>query len=40
MRLSTTILLEETGGTLPSVDINNSAELLDIMDGYIDPGEK
>ena len=29
-----------TGGTLPGVDINNSAELLDIMDGYLDPGEK
>jgi hypothetical protein len=26
-----------TGGTLPGIDINNSAELLDIMDGYLDP---
>ena len=26
-----------TGGTWPGVDISNSAELLDILDGYIDP---
>ncbi len=29
-----------TGWTLPGVDINNSAELLDIMDGYLDPGRR
>jgi hypothetical protein len=28
------------GGTLPGVDINNSAELLDIMEGYLDPGRR
>jgi hypothetical protein len=26
-----------TGGTLPGVDINNNAKLLDIMDGIVDP---
>jgi hypothetical protein len=30
----------EGGGTLPGVDISNSAELLDIMDGYLDPGRR
>jgi hypothetical protein len=25
------------GGTLPGVDLSNSAELLDIMEGYLDP---
>jgi len=29
-----------TGWTLPGVDINNSAELLDIMEGYLDPGRR
>jgi len=29
---------KKTGWTLPGVDINNSAELLDIMEGYLDPG--
>jgi hypothetical protein len=29
---------KQTGGTWPGVDISNSAELLDIMDGYLDPG--
>ena len=28
------------GGTLPGVDISNSAELLDIMEGLIDPGRR
>lgn len=26
-----------TGGTLPGVDIDNNAKLLDIMDGVVDP---
>lgn len=29
-----------TGGTWPGIDISNSAELLDIMDGYLDPGRR
>jgi hypothetical protein len=29
-----------TGGTWPGVDISNSAELLDIMEGYLDPGRR
>lgn len=29
---------KQGGGTLPRVDISNGAELLDIMEGYIDPG--
>ena len=29
-----------SGGTLPGVDISNSAELLDIMEGYLDPGRR
>jgi hypothetical protein len=29
-----------TGGTLPGVDINNSAELWDILDSYVDPGRR
>jgi hypothetical protein len=29
---------KQTGGTWPGIDISNSAELLDIMDGYLDPG--
>jgi hypothetical protein len=31
---------KRTGGTLPGVDINNSAELWDILDGYLDPGRR
>lgn len=31
---------KRTGGTLPGVDISNSAELLDIMEGYLDPSRK
>jgi hypothetical protein len=31
---------KRTGWTLPGVDINNSAELLDIMEGYLDPGRR
>jgi hypothetical protein len=31
---------KKTGWTLPGVDINNSAELLDIMEGYLDPGRR
>jgi len=29
-----------TGGTWPGIDISNSAELLDIMEGYLDPGRR
>jgi hypothetical protein len=29
-----------TGGTWPGIDINNSAELLDIMEGYLDPSRR
>ncbi len=28
------------GGTWPGIDINNSAELLDIMEGRLDPGRR
>jgi len=28
------------GGTWPGIDISNSAELEDIMDGYLDPGRR
>jgi hypothetical protein len=28
------------GGPLPGVDISNSADLLDIMEGYLDPGRR
>jgi len=31
---------KRTGGTWPGVDINNSADLLDIMDGYVDPSRR
>jgi hypothetical protein len=31
---------KRTGGTLPGIDINNSAELWDILDGYVDPGRR
>ena len=31
---------KRTGGTWPGIDINNSAELLDIMDGYLDPSRR
>jgi hypothetical protein len=31
---------KKTGGTWPGIDINNSAELLDIMDGYLDPSRR
>ncbi len=31
---------KRTGGTWPGIDISNSAELLDIMDGYLDPGRR
>ena len=30
----------QSGGTFPGIDIDNSAELLDIMDGYFDPGRR
>jgi len=30
----------KTGGPMPGVDINNSAELWDILDGYIDPSRR
>lgn len=28
------------GGTRPGVDLSNSAELLDIMEGYLDPSRR
>jgi hypothetical protein len=28
------------GGTLPGIDIDNSADLLDIMEGYLDPDRR
>lgn len=31
---------KRTGGTWPGIDINNSAELLDIMEGYLDPSRR
>jgi hypothetical protein len=31
---------KRTGGTWPGIDINNSADLLDIMDGYVDPSRR
>jgi len=30
----------KTGGPMPGVDISNSAELWDILDGYLDPGRR
>lgn len=33
-------ICRQGGGTLPGVDISNSAELLDIMEGYLDPGRR
>ena len=29
-----------TGGVWPGIDISNNAELLDIMDGYLDPSRR
>ena len=29
-----------TGGTWPGIDISNSADLLDIMDGLVDPSRR